>query len=190
MKVGILGGTFNPIHVGHLLIAQDAMEQAGLDRVKFIPAATPPHKTPEHLVSAAHRVRMIQLAIAGNPRFEVDDIEIQRGGRSYSVETLTELKRRQPRARFYFIIGSDSLRELHLWREPRRLIKLCRFIVLARPGFPPVQRRLAVRPLLMTGHVCEVASREIRTRVAHGRPFRYLLPDAVHNYIRKHKLYQ
>lgn len=190
MKIGILGGTFNPIHVGHLLIAQDAMEQAKLDRVVFIPSATPPHKSPDHLATSRDRLRMIRLAIAGNPRFEVDDLEIRRGGRSYSVDTLVELKRRQPRVKFYFIIGSDSLRELHLWREPARLLKLCRFIVLVRPGFKPEQRRLAIRPLIVTGHVCEVASREIRSRIANGQPFRYLVPDAVHNYIRKHKLYQ
>jgi nicotinate-nucleotide adenylyltransferase len=190
MKIGIIGGTFNPIHTGHLLIAQDAMEQAKLDRVRFIPAATPPHKTPDRLASAAHRRRMIQLAIAGNPRFELDDIELKRGGTSYSVDTLTELKRRHPRATFYFIIGSDSLRELHLWREPRRLAKLCRFVVAVRPGFKPVQRRLPIRPLIVTGHVCDVASREVRSRVARGQPFRYLVPDAVHNYIQTHRLYR
>ena len=120
-RVGILGGTFNPIHLGHLLIAQDAMEQLGLDRVKFIPSATPPHKTVDKLASERDRLRMITLAIRGNGCFEVDDIEIRRGGKSYSVDTLTELRRREPRAAFYFIIGSDSLRELHLWREVQLL---------------------------------------------------------------------
>src|SRR5882724_7481657 len=105
-RIGIMGGTFNPIHLGHLLMAQDAMEQVGLDRVKFIPSATPPHKAVDALASDRDRLRMIELAIRGNDRFEADDIEIQRGGRSYSVDTLTELRRREPRANFYFIIGA------------------------------------------------------------------------------------
>jgi nicotinate-nucleotide adenylyltransferase len=189
-RIGIIGGTFNPIHTGHLLIAQDALEQGRLDRVVFIPSASPPHKRAGNLAPAADRLRMIRLAIAGNQRFEVDDLEICRGGKSYSVDTLTELRRRQPCTEFYFIIGSDSLRELHLWREPDRLVKLCRFIVAVRPGYEPVQRRVSVRPLIVRTHVCDVSSSEIRARLARGRSIRYLVPDAVMEYIRRRKLYQ
>src|SRR5882724_11536515 len=103
-RIGILGGTFNPIHLGHLLMAQDAMEQMRLDRVKFIPSATPPHKAVDALASERDRLHMIELAIRDNDRFESDDVEIQRGGRSYSVDTLTELRHCEPRADFYFII--------------------------------------------------------------------------------------
>jgi nicotinate-nucleotide adenylyltransferase len=198
-RVGILGGTFNPVHLGHLLIAQDAMEQLGLDRVKFIPSATPPHKTVDKLASERDRLRMITLAIRGNARFEVDDIEIQRGGKSYSVDTLTELRRREPHANFYFIIGSDSLRELHLWREVQRLVTLCTFVTVPRPGFDPkpvIDRRLdaatrrRLRQHVLRGHACDIASRDIRGRVASGRSIRYLVPDAVHAYIRRQRLYQ
>jgi nicotinate-nucleotide adenylyltransferase len=198
-RVGILGGTFNPIHLGHLLIAQDAMEQLRLDRVEFVPSATPPHKTVDKLASERDRLRMITLAIRDNTRFEVDDIEIRRGGKSYSVDTLTELRRQEPRADFYFIIGSDSLRELHLWQEVQILVTLCTFVTVPRPGFeakpivdprldPATRRRL--RQLVLRGHACDIASREIRARVASGRSIRYLVPDAVHAYIRRRRLYQ
>jgi len=198
-RVGILGGTFNPIHLGHLLIAQDAMEQLGLDRVKFIPSATPPHKTVEKLASERDRLRMIVLAIRGNARFEADDIEIRRGGKSYSVDTLTELRRREPRTNFYFIIGSDSLRELHLWREVQLLVTLCTFVTVSRPGFEPkpvvdprldAATRRRLRQHVLWGHACDVASRDIRARVASGRSIRYLVSDAVHAYIRRRRLYQ
>jgi nicotinate-nucleotide adenylyltransferase len=198
-RIGILGGTFNPIHLGHLLIAQDAMEQMALDRVKFIPSATPPHKIPESLASERDRLQMIRLAIRGNDRFEVDDIEIRRGGKSYSVDTLLELRRRDPKADFYFIIGADSLRELHLWREAQRVVGLCTFVTVPRPGFeakPMVDPRLdaatrkRLRQHVLQGHTCDIASREIRSRVASGRSIRYLVPDAVTDYIRRRRLYQ
>lgn len=191
MKLGILGGTFNPIHTGHLLIAQDAMDAARLDRVIFIPSATPPHKPLDGNVSAAHRLRMVKLAIAGDQRFAVDDLEIQRGGKSYSVDTLTELRRRHPRAHFYFIIGADSLAELHLWKDARQLVKLCRFIAATRPGFPPKPARLpGLRYRLLNVHPCAIASRDIRARLARGQSIRYLVPERVVRYIRRYKLYQ
>ena len=198
-RIGILGGTFNPIHLGHLLIAQDAMERMKLDRVKFIPSAKPPHKTVDKLASERDRLRMIALAIRGNTRFEVDDIEIRRGGKSYSVDTLAGLRQREPRADFYFIIGADSLRELHLWREAERLVTLCTFVTVPRPGFDPkpivdprlnaaTRRRLCQH--VLRGHACDIASRDIRARVASGRSIRYLVADAVHSYIRRRRLYQ
>ena len=198
-KIGILGGTFNPIHIGHLIIAQDAMVQLGLDRVKFIPTATPPHKRYEGNATAAQRLAMVRLAVRGNPQFEVDDIEIRRGGASYTVDTLAELRRRNPRAALYFIIGADSLRELHRWREVGRLVRLCAFVTVARPGFvarPVVDPRLdaaerrRLRQHALRGHACEIASRDIRDRVAGGEPIRYLVPDAVLHYIERHQLYR
>lgn len=198
-RIGILGGTFNPIHLGHLLIAQDAMEQMGLDQVKFIPSAMPPHKTVNKLAGERDRLQMISLAIRSNARFEVDDIEIRRGGKSYSVDTLTELRRREPRADFYFIIGADSLRELHLWRQVQLLVTLCTFVTVPRPGFDPkpiidprldAATRRRLRQHVLRGHACDIASREIRARVASGRSIRYLVGDAVHSYIRRRRLYQ
>ena len=197
-KIGILGGTFNPIHLGHLITAQDALEQLGLERVIFIPSATPPHKVVDKLASARDRLQMIKLAIRGNDWFNVDDIEIKRGGKSYSVDTLTELKRRDPRAMFYFIIGADSLRELHLWWEAQRLVSLCTFVTVPRPGFEPkpvVDPRLGgatrrrLRQQVLRGHACDIASRDIRARVASGRSIRYLVPDAVRLYIVRRRLY-
>ena len=190
--MGILGGTFNPIHLGHLFIAQDALEQCQLDRVLFIPTAQPPHKSLADNVSATQRLRLLRLAIAGDKRFAVDDLEILRGGKSYSVETVTELRRRQPTADFYFIIGGDSLAELHLWREVEQLVKLCRFLVFARPGYvaKPVGRLPGLRYKLFSTHPTEISSREIRARVARGRSIRYLVPDSVRQYIERQQLYQ
>ena len=198
-RIGILGGTFNPIHLGHLLMAQDSMEELQLDRVTFIPSATPPHKTVNQLASNRDRLRMVQLAIRGQNGFEADDIELQRGGISYSVDTLTELRRRNPRTDFYFIIGADSLRELHLWREVKRLVTLCTFVTVPRPGFEPkpvvdprldAATRRRLRQHVLHGHCCDIASRDIRARVASGRSIRYLVPDAVYQYIRRRRLYQ
>ena len=196
-KIGILGGTFNPVHIGHLLIAQDALEQAGLDCVWFIPTAMPPHKHADHLASAAQRLAMVRLAIRGDNRFTVDDLEIKRGGKSYSVDTLTELRRREPGARFYFIIGGDSLAELHTWKNVPRLVELCSFIVVTRPGFNNVANtrlsasiRRKLRLQFVNGHVCDVASRDIRSRVARGQSVRYLVPENVFRYIRRRKLFR
>jgi nicotinate-nucleotide adenylyltransferase len=190
-RIGILGGTFNPIHLGHLLIAQDAVEASKLDRVLFIPSASPPHKQLAGNISAAHRLRMVNHAIAADQRFAVDDLEIRRGGKSYSVDTLVELRSRYPRAEFYFIIGADSLDELHLWKDARRLVKLCRFLAVTRPGYKGKPARLpGLRYQLLDAHPCAIASREIRERVARGRSIRYLVSDGVVRYIRRHKLYQ
>ncbi len=198
-KIGILGGTFNPVHCGHLLIAQDALERFRLDSVKFIPSAAPPHKSAEDLASARDRLQMVKLAIAGDDRFEVDDIELRRGGRSYSVDTLAELGRRHPDARFYFIIGSDSLQELHLWKDVGRLLRMCTIVTIARPGFEPTpalgtnldarSERKILRHIV-PGHACDIASRDIRRRIVRGLSIRYLVPDRVRDYILKHRLYR
>jgi nicotinate-nucleotide adenylyltransferase len=198
-KIGILGGTFNPIHLGHLLIAQDAVEQLDLDRVKFIPSATPPHKKYEGNATAAQRLAMVRLAIRGSARFELDDIEVRRSGTSYSVDTLTSLRRRDPQAQFYFIIGADSLQELHRWRDVERLVRLCTFVTVPRSSFelgpvvdPKVDAATRRRLLqhVLRGHACDIASRDIRARVARGESIRYLVPDAVLRYIKRHKLYR
>ena len=189
--MGILGGTFNPIHLGHLLIAQDALEQAGLARVLLIPTAVPPHKPLAGNVSARHRLHMLQLAIAGDPRFAVDDLEIRRGGKSYSVETLTALRERWPAVDFYFIIGADSLPELPQWRAVDRLVQLCRFLVFARPGSMPAASRLpGLRSRWFSTHPCAISSREIRKRLAGRQSIRYLVPEPVRRYIERQKLYQ
>jgi nicotinate-nucleotide adenylyltransferase len=141
---------------------------------------------------------MVRLAIHGDSRFAVDDLEIRRGGASYSVDTVAELRRRHPRTRFYFIIGADSLRELHRWHEVGRLVRMCGFVVLRRPRYAmrhslasvigrDAAQRTDIR--VVDGHVCDVSSRELRAKLARGESVRYLLPDSVMDYIQRHKLY-
>ena len=190
MRLGIFGGTFNPIHLGHLIIAESAAEALQLDRVVFIPCAQPPHKSPRLLATAPHRLRMAKLAIQGNPRFTCSDIEIRRGGPSYSVETMRHLRTAMPKAQFYFIIGSDSLRELHTWREAEALAELCQFISVTRPGEAISRCRLKVKVHRLEGHPVAIASSEIRSRLALGKSVRYLVPDAVRRYIERHRLYR
>ena len=161
-------------------------------RVLFIPTAQPPHKPLAGNVSASQRLRMLKLAIAGDRRFAVDDLEIRRGGKSYSVETMAELQDRLPAAVFYFIIGADSLVELPQWYKVERLVKLCRFLVFARPGYAakPVRRLAGLRYQMFSTHPCEIASREIRERLASRQSIRYLVPEPVRRYIERQQLYQ
>ncbi len=200
-RIGIFGGTFNPIHTGHLVVAQDALEALKLSRVLFIPSATPSHKRVADLAPAEHRLRMVRAAIAGNPSFAVSDLEIKRGGLSYSVETVRALQKRQPRADWFFIIGSDSFKDLHSWREIQTLAQLCQFIVVARPDFemgkmtargvgldPATFKRVSRHQL--RAHQVEISSTEIRARVFSRKSIRYLVPDAVAAHIKKHSLYR
>jgi nicotinate-nucleotide adenylyltransferase len=203
--VGILGGTFDPIHYGHLLIADQVREALQLDRILFVPAAMPPHKMDEQIAPAADRAAMVELAIAGNPRFSMCGIELGRPGPSYTVDTLAELAdeaARQGVAReFFFILSVEALTWLKSWHEPARLLELARLAVVARPGAPiPVGRRLgAILPggaasldrveCVRTLLVAHSAS-DVRDRVAAGRSIRYLVPPAVEAYIRDHRLYR
>jgi nicotinate-nucleotide adenylyltransferase len=188
-KIGILGGTFNPVHIGHLLMARDAWEQAGLDAVELVPCHLPPHKGDDDLVSARHRLRMLRLAVRGVAGLRVNDIEVRRGGRSYSVDTVAALQEARPGVTFYFIIGSDSLPELPKWRDYGRLTELCEFIVVTRPGHGARKPRGVRVAATVTGHVCDVSSTDIRKRIARGRGIHYLAPDAVRRYIEREHLY-
>ncbi|MCX7826997.1 MAG: nicotinate-nucleotide adenylyltransferase [Verrucomicrobiae bacterium] len=191
MKLGVFGGTFNPIHLGHLLLAEAAAEALALDRVLFIPAATPPHKRPRQLANARDRLRMVRLAIRGNDRFRCSDMEIRRDGPSYSVETLRHLRRLMPGARFFFLIGTDSLRELHTWKEASALARLCEFICVLRPGERAGRSRLrGLRVHHVHGHPTDISSSDIRARLARGASVRYLMPEPVRRYIQKKRLYR
>lgn len=199
-RIGILGGSFNPVHMGHLVMAQDAMERFALDRVLLIPARLPPHKPSPSLVGAGHRLEMLRLAAEGDPRLEVRDDEVRREGVSFTVDTLRELRGRLPEAALHFIIGGDTLRELHTWREITVVLELCTMVTVARPGFSadsvdaaslnlPAPWPARLLRNVVTGHLIGISATDIRQRVQAGRPIRYLVPDAVERYIREHQLY-
>lgn len=196
-RLGILGGTFNPVHLGHLILAQNALETFDLSKVILIPCFSPPHKHKTGLASAAHRVAMLEAAVEGDPRFEVSDIETRRQGVSYSVDTVMELRRLHPRAELVFIVGADSLAELHLWKDIGRLLTLCRFAVFQRPGTKPAAK-IALEPpwperlqkSIRPGRLVEISSSDIRHRLAEGMSIRYLVPSPVEMYIAEHRLYR
>ena len=185
MRIGIFGGTFNPIHLGHLLLAETARETLALDRVVFIPSHQPPHKRAKDLLPGAHRVKLIELAIRDQPAFVVSDIELEREGPSYSIETVQILRKQLPQATLFLLIGADMLSVRWLaWDELKRL---CTIVVARRPGSPP-RREASLKWLTMPQ--LDIASSDIRARLKAGRSIRYLVPAAVERYIRQHRLYQ
>lgn len=194
MKVGILGGTFNPIHLGHLLITQVISERFNLDRLVFIPCYLPYHKKNTGLVESKHRLNMVRSAISRDSLFEVSDIDIRRGGPSYSFDTVMELKKRFPRgAGFYFIVGSDNIPELAGWYRIKELGRLCRFVVVPRPGYPVSlnkSRRLGIKTLYYPGPLLDISSSRIRQRVKEGKTIKYFVPEAVAQYIKRYRLYR
>jgi len=199
-SIGVLGGTFNPFHLGHLILAQDAIERFSLSQILFVPCSTPPHKKSPGLASCAHRVAMIEAAIEGDLRFSVSEIEIERGGVSYAIDTIRGIKERFRKSNICFVIGSDSLPELYLWKDINELLQLCEFRIFERPGSPVVsitkeQMRLKspwpekLLGNVAKGHLVEVSSSEIRHRIAEGLSIRYLVHPAVEMYIQEHRLY-
>jgi nicotinate-nucleotide adenylyltransferase len=186
MKIGILGGAFDPVHVGHLLVARDIMEKLGLDRMVFLPASRPPHK--RCIASYVQRSRMLKAAIHGHAGFEASDAEAKRPGTSYTVESLAELKRTRPNDALFLIIGADQYQELATWKDPRRLPGLARLVVMSRPGAGMVKgivpaRRVAVRQI-------ELSSTEIRKRIASGLDVSDMVPAPALRLIKRHRLYQ
>ena len=215
-RIGILGGTFNPIHLGHLAAAEEVRDRLKLDIVLFIPAFLPPHKSESGMPSAAQRQEMVILAVKGNPHFQVSDIEIRRGGRSYTIDTIEELRRSYPGAELVFITGLDTFLDIRTWKEWERLLTICAFAVLSRQGFRfrdlapfgflqvpsgDLERldagettgiaagRGAVRIALERIPLYDISSTDIRSRVRSGRSVKYHLPEAVEGYIIEHKLY-
>ena len=196
-RIGIMGGTFDPIHDGHLVAAEEAAWTLELDRVLFIPTYFPPHKGgPE--ATAAHRVGMVRAAIADNPVFELSTIEVERGGKSYTLDTLQHLRRLNPDAQFHLIVGMDSLADLASWHEPAGILRLAHIAAVHRSGWAPVdldQLTAAVpeaagRVMVIDIPGLDIASSDLRVRIAAGRPVRYLLPDAVIAYITVNNLYR
>ena len=211
-RIGIFGGTFNQIHIGHLRSAEEVREAQGLDRILFIPSATPPHKRADGLVSAAHRLAMVRLALAGNPHFRVSAMEIERRGRSFSVDTLLALRARLPRARFAFILGIDAFREIATWKSYRSIFALCDLVVTSRPPVRAAALRAAL-PVAVRSEFCyrpasrtlehrtgnqivfqrlsdlDISASALRDRLHHGLSIRYLVPTSVARYIARHGLY-
>ena len=189
MKLGIFGGSFDPVHLGHLLVAQAAVEELGLDRLFFIPAAQSPFKPETKPAPDDVRRRLLRLALAGKSNCEIDDQEIQRGGISYTVDTLRDYARRFPSAELFYLIGADNVPKLNEWREPAELARRAEFVTIPRPGgappvFPPPFRGRQLR-----GFPFAVSSSEIRDRVRAGRPLENLVPPAVAEAIRAAKIY-
>lgn len=199
MRIGVLGGTFDPIHIGHLIAAEECLHALDLEKVLFAPASQPPHKAMVDVSPVYHRLRMVELAIYSNPAFEISRVDLDRIGRSYTFETL-ELLHEQlgPGAEIFFIIGMDSLAEMSTWREPARVISLCRLAVLNRPPYQDVDLS-SLEPQIpgISGRVdmvrmpgIGVASTDLRERVEAGLPIKYQVPEAVERYIIRNELYR
>lgn len=188
MKIGILGGTFNPIHIGHLILAEEAKERMKLDKIIFVPTYLPPHKDNIGIVDAQERLAMIKLAISGNKSFSVSDIEIKRDGRSYTIDTLREFKKKFPKEEFYFIIGSDLLNYLEEWKDLKQIISLVKFVAVTRPGYPldKIPSYIQTMPI----RAIDVSAFQIRQRIKEGKSFRYLVPEKVYDYINKKGFYK
>jgi nicotinate-nucleotide adenylyltransferase len=201
MRLGIFGGSFDPVHFAHLLLAETCREQCRLDEVWFLPAAAPPHKRQRTLSPAHHRLAMLQLATAGHDAFRASALEIQRGGVSYTVQTLEQIQQQQPAAELFFLMGADSLRDFPTWRDPERVCQLAIPVVVRRRGAPepdlavlrhvvPPQRLDAIRQCQVEMPVVDFSSTAIRDAVAAGRSIRYQTPRAVEKYIQTHGLYR
>lgn len=205
MRLGVFGGSFDPVHLGHLLAAESCREQAGLDRVIFVPAAVPPHKQGRALAPAEHRLTMLRLATAGHDAFEVSTVELDRGGVSWTVDTLAALAATRPGAELRLILGPDALADLPTWREPERILLLAEPLAVERESLDDVAA-LAADPrladLLGPGRLARIVAERVRMpaigiratavrdRVAAGRSIRHLVPRAVEAYVREHGLYR
>jgi nicotinate-nucleotide adenylyltransferase len=198
LKIAIFGSAFNPVHSGHLLIAHNAAKSLQLDKVLFVPCALPPHKPADELVSDEHRIEMIRLAIAGEPKFELLTYELDRGGISYSIETVRHVRSLFPDSEIFFIIGSDNFETIGSWREFPKIIELCEFLVIERPGkplvVPPPTVSVELLPKfkyrIFTGPTQKVSSSEIRELVRAGKNVSHLLVRPVYEYVHKNQLYQ
>jgi nicotinate-nucleotide adenylyltransferase len=199
MRIGIYGGSFDPIHFGHLLLAECCREQRQLDEVRFLPAAVPPHKQRE-LAPAQNRIEMLELAIGGHPAFSVSRYETSRGGINYTADTLANFRAEEPASEFFFLLGADMFRDLPLWRQPERICELALPIAVRRAGEPPLdfqamsaivapERIEAMRVNVVEMPEIGLSASDIRSRVAAGLGIRYRTPRAVEKYIETHGLY-
>lgn len=196
--IGVFGGTFDPPHLGHLILAAEALSQLGLDRLLWVLTPDPPHKPEQPITPLLDRLAMLRLSLADEPRFEICEVEIKRPGPHYTVETLRLLRDRYPQARLVFLMGGDSLRDLPTWREPDEILRLCEFLgVMRRPGddvdlaaletsLPGVSARLR----LVDVPLLEISSSQVRQRISEGAAFRYYLHPKVYDYVLQTGLYR
>jgi nicotinate-nucleotide adenylyltransferase len=201
MRVGVFGGTFDPVHYGHLILAEQCREQGRLDQIWFVPAPRPPHKADQPLTRFEQRVEMLALAIAGNAAFVINEIEKDRAGPSFTVDTLAEFQQRNPQDEFFLLIGSDTLQDLPHWYDPVGVLRKAGLLVVLRPNHPmlgPDELRASVQlpadvPLRMEVvemPLIDMSSRDLRRRVVLGRSLRYLVPRAVEAYIDDKQIYR
>ena len=194
MRIGILGGVFNPIHYGHLVIAGEAKDKLNLDKVIFVPSGKAPHKRVKR-ATPEERYQMVSLAIKGNSSFEVSPIEIKKGKLAsrptFTLETIREFVKIYNKAKIYFIVGLDEMLKISTWKEPKKLLELCKFVVVTRPGYEAskLDRRIASKVMILEVPGLEISASDIRERIKTGRPIRYLLPPSVEEYIRDKRLY-
>jgi nicotinate-nucleotide adenylyltransferase len=200
MRLGIFGGSFDPVHFGHLILAETCREDVRLDQLWFVPAASPPHKQQGWLSPAAERVEMLKLAIGGHSGFAVSTMEIDRGGISYTVETLTAIHEQHPNAELFFLMGSDSLRDLPTWREPDKICQLAVPLIVHRRGAPQpeleglrefvdAERLQLIRDCQVESPIIELSSTEVRRRICLRQSIRFRTPRAVEQYISTQQLY-
>ena len=198
MRIGIFGGTFDPIHVGHLILAEQCREQCQLDEVWFVPAARPPHKLEATISDAKQRTEMLEFAISGNPRFRVSKIELERSGPSFTYLTLEQLKAEDASRELFLLIGADSVRDLPTWRNPEQIIELATVVAVNRGEQPPPDishlgelTKSVAKPQLLTVTMpaIDISATEIRQRVREGRSIRYQVPRAVEVHIHEQRLY-
>jgi nicotinate-nucleotide adenylyltransferase len=196
MRLGIFGGTFDPIHHGHLIVADELRYRLELDRVLFLPAGRPPHKTDQDITANEHRVNMLQTAIAGDPYFDISFVDIERDGLSYTADSMREHQERYPEAEITFLMGQDSFRDLPYWYRPGELARLVKLGIALRPGIvvdtenivhrvPELEGRFEI----VTVPLIQIASSEIRRRVRENEPIRYQVPPSIDSYIHQHGLY-
>lgn len=192
MKICLFGGTFDPPHIGHLLIAQTICEVENFDKILFIPAYQPPHKM--YISSITHRLNMLKIAIANNPNFELCDIEIKRGGISYSIDTIHHIKDQYKLQKpdLYYLMGSDSLGDFHTWKQAKEILETCQVIVAVRPRFKPSDIQPWVLKKIQFANIprFEISSTTIRDRWIDEKTIRYMVPLDVWEYIHEHKLFQ
>jgi nicotinate-nucleotide adenylyltransferase len=200
-RIGIIGGSFDPVHVGHLIVAQDAVERFELNEIVFVPAAIPPHKQHLRQIGADHRLNMLRLATETDLRFSVSDMEAVRGGVSYTYDTVRALRDGRPDVEWVLVVGSDTLVDLHTWYRIDELLELCEVASFLRPGESCVDEikekiglaephRTRLLGNLVEAHLIEISSTEIRMRIAEGLGIRYLVPPEVEMYIHEHGLYR